>query len=1769
MNVAALCVSPEDITAGLKSSRIAAEFQHLETRPYLGTSVVPPAFEDEPMPAGVHLHWALPDALTRSDSGAASGGLREAPNRFLVVRLAVMDDGSFGLERKAWVIDGDHVWSAADGRLREKDPRNALSRTVPLVYPARLDSMLNPTYAYQGRVRPLDDRWSDDATRLRQPFTALGYGTEAYAAAYPHCRNVFGFFDPCNDADQAPDGLGEKHRYLSYLVVGWHADPALDPLRHVEAGGPGLSDDAFAAALAASWHWSYSARDLSRGPGAQASGLPAGDAPVGGRRPERTLYVGQVTRIEWRPKDALVPRRDEPIGVALGTTISEALSALLANTQGRPAETEALLNDLQFDLLSRYASAAGQASLAEERHLRDFAPLPAGHVSAAQSGRIWVVKRAGAGQPGDAIDGVGETKLPPPLARALRALNGAQAAHDELAAALATRRGQLFADWTTYLSGKNEPAKGYLGEEIESLDQLLADLAGKTRARDEARSAVLDRLRQAANPAFELDSVAAPRFYRPNDPVILLSGVDPSSRYGGDGRFDPGRLLVCRLSDQVTRWANVPRKMSADERARLDEILDAGRWAKFLGPALPRTDDLVALCIEASLLDPWLGKHLERRDHPFFVQQQEAYLGGARAELRGVPPSVIGLTAHEQPWIPLMLQWQASFRAFPHGDGTRPYPAGWGVEDFTLSPAEPDIRFTGADPGFEPADAASYEGTVTLTNNVQLNLVGQIERYLGEHPADSASDTPATVQTRQLLGAIKGMPFRMMAQAMDGLHQQMLMRGTTLQMPVLDPPTVSIRAQPDLKSAITEALFFSDRVREAVDGERYAGALGERRQFHPLRAGLLQVTRLRLVDAFGQFRDLLAPAARSEVAPTSVVVLPARLKPPRDWQSAAALLPLRIAQPARLSFRYRAAHERGGASSERGAGETDSDAGSSPVIGWILHNRFDRALALYDEGGRPIGSFCLNGPAWQEAPGPNTGVAGPRLLEFMQHLGGGWAATDRGEFQRGFLDKLLDTIDRAVSGIDVDGYPQDQGLAVLVGRPLALVQADLRLDLYGSLPADDRRQAGLPGIDQGHDAFMIAVARSRTRPAGHAGYDERTRRSAGIESVRFPVRLGDDAKVHDGLVGYFVQAADPAETYRSFHAPSATPGDGPSVVKPALSGAGCLSLAAGDATPTRVIMLVDPRAPVHATSGVLPVKSITLPPQHYAEALRRIDATFLVAPVLGGAAGVALPVPDESGHAWSWLTRHADETLFDEKGAGVRKWATQGLVEPPHTRASFSAAPLRLREGWLRLYPSIPKPGESAAQTAASMPTPYDVIVEPDAAGDLVLAPETATLRGNGITVAEVDDGTRFIGYWRDDRDEVSWTVRAHGGYVVDVRCSAPLDSQFDIDLLNADGERIWTQRHRVRGAAWSEVRRPEVMPWNDVCAWVYAVPLAWFGLEPGVFEVRVRPARQLWVAGTNDVVDKPWHPINLWSLGLSKRVEADAPDIHLRSWLATLHGERIRHLNVAGAVRPENSYIGGWTAPADFATWRVRLGVGAWQLRLDKRHIRLSEANDTGCEVAVEVRQLGRPRVLASARAVFAKGRHRLHVCDLATEEPGDYEVKVSLVQGSLNLDAVVLDAGDVVTMDQDALVLAAERARIVDDAAGGVAKVLGADGRQHLRLTPTGHAAAAGAAWIVDLGDRSAGKVDLDLCLAAPRGEGRVVIEVRELNEASPIAEVTLACEATGGPEVFRVQSFPALQLALTQPKRGRYELRIRLEDPAGGAPVHVQSITLWVPA
>ena len=221
---------------------------------------------------------------------------------------------------------------------------------------------------------------------------------------------------------------------------------------------------------------------------------------------------------------------------------------------------------------------------------------------------------------------------------------------------------------------------------------------------------------------------------------------------------------------------------------------------------------------------------------------------------------------------------------------------------------------------------------------------------------------------------------------------------------------------------------------------------------------------------------------------------------------------------------------------------------------------------------------------------------------------------------------------------------EDPGLAVLVGRPLALVRADLQFET-----------AGLPA----HRPEL------RPDPAPGAALDN-ILDTGGFQDVKWPLRLGDLHARNDGLIGVFGcdAAGDDVTTGGGFY--------------PAWGGQNEIFAAqdfwAGCRQPLQVTMLLEPQARVHATSGVLPRTFFVLPHETVTGARRAREVFFQTAPVLGLSSTPQIPKPSDDYGEWSWAYR-----------PDVTNWQLDPTIVEATDRAGFSNTWPAIAEGWLKL----------------------------------------------------------------------------------------------------------------------------------------------------------------------------------------------------------------------------------------------------------------------------------------------------------------------------------------------------------------------------------------------------------------------------------------------------------------------------------------------------
>jgi hypothetical protein len=104
---------------------------------------------------------------------------------------------------------------------------------------------------------------------------------------------------------------------------------------------------------------------------------------------------------------------------------------------------------------------------------------------------------------------------------------------------------------------------------------------------------------------------------------------------------------------------------------------------------------------------------------------------------------------------------------------------------------------------------------------------------------------------------------------------------------------------------------------------------------------------------------------------------------------------------------------------------------------------------------------------------------------------------------------------------------------------------------------------------------------------------------------------------------------------------------------------------------------------LHATTGILPTKRITIPPDQFVAALRAIEVSFLSAPILMDKGQTEVAVPVEPGYTWSWLQMENGQWQ-EIPQANLTNDPNAKCVRVPQTTPTFSGAK-EIRDGWLVL----------------------------------------------------------------------------------------------------------------------------------------------------------------------------------------------------------------------------------------------------------------------------------------------------------------------------------------------------------------------------------------------------------------------------------------------------------------------------------------------------
>lgn len=812
-------------------------------------------------------------------------------------------------------------------------------------------------------------------------------------------------------------------------------------------------------------------------------------------------------------------------------------------------------------------------------------------------------------------------------------------------------------------------------------------------------------------PVLSLHGSPAPRFWQPNEPSVLLAGaaLEPTNRHGEDGAANNG-WLQCLVSDSFagndfrtaqssaitnlrssvgryllqvpgigetstngnpwhplffeweTRIDSSPGRHAADgaypenfvvENYDLTETRSEFLQRKNSGLISPGSEYLQG----RSILLPFASKRLEQEMDNYIVSRVRQYLQHRLEAGESLDPIETDLLELEA----LPLESKAAWINYFSNNSTtllnhfnEDYQNQKGKAYLSESPHLTPTREIGPAPSDDTPEPTLPEQLLEFISETATDISTWFNN-LGHAHIDEEAPIATVWRARTLLRELQNTGTHLQSQTLGGFNSRLLMGKPGWQLDVADP------------------IAFRDFI-----GNFYSIKILVKRQnrlqllpeagFHPLRDGELEITRLQLVDSFGRTHPVINTRS-ADLRPTKVH-LPERLRSTHNPHK--VVLPARITQPARLDFRWLSA-----ANEQR---ETDALPGSSPVCGWVLVNNFERSLMIYDSNGHALGYIDVTGQ-WRQAPG---GI-GAHWIEDIPNLAirnmVRWIVetAHRPNFGEAFVDQFITQIEKGIQQIHPENAEQHPERTLLMGRPIALLRAQVHLELASS-----------PAIDQSTLAF-------RHRMYGAPPF------KAHFTEVKFPIRIGEHHQLNDGIIGYWLEG-DPNGRFFSPQNLRRNPQEPLETLRAPLKKAFLLAFGNDEAlwdklveknwitsvlfSSNRVLVhpnpvedlgdvredqvkdwleqqirrldilkehltfnqsladpaqnvavLMDPCGWLHCTTGILPTKSLSIPQEHYRKALKNIQVSFLTAPLISNPNQINLGLPEEAGYTWSWYQR--------------------------------------------------------------------------------------------------------------------------------------------------------------------------------------------------------------------------------------------------------------------------------------------------------------------------------------------------------------------------------------------------------------------------------------------------------------------------------------------------------------------------------------------------
>ncbi|HEX6716020.1 MAG TPA: hypothetical protein VF088_02850 [Pyrinomonadaceae bacterium] len=1178
---------------------------------------------------GVYLHWILPAGLRHAYT-PGQFDFPALPDHWLIVRFS---HPGAAVKTRAWFVDGGAAVSEGQGNLLFESGNKYTAKTV-------------------GKVTPLEQFATPDFSREPQKITALGNattGSPTFTAFIAENRNIFSWHDKLEDLrDPITTGSVPDGTTLTYLLLGWYRTPAHEPLsapavtvtaQHEKdqlrgwlIDPPGWFVDAksdpvallkrrsvFHGMIAHINYWANTYQG-------EMLGYPGSPSVEGVMRPTQTTFTVGVGN---NAEDALV-------SLVSSSYSAESAGSILAEKQPNLWKAlEAVIYRQTESLVKNWNIASRDITVHENWfNTRD-------------AGKTWYFRPKSGNETQfsqDAEETARETKVRPTDAQLakLSELNRVQSEADALSREMSALQADLYARWWKLCAKSrnrfSDRPTAADEADLEELTQQITNLRGRLAERVTQLSSLPETLKNSLPSELELKSDAAPRFWVPADPVIVVKDCGLPTKH----QFP--RQHPCRLPEQIVTTGEVivTKKDTTKETKTFDTAAGVANIAAAATKHLPACPEVVpALLDEGSIIEQAIHD-LATRSLPakLFDDQGEWRKWTQRLEhdltwdgdlgkfpldeVKFGKPNALNIRAHrladpwiEQPWSPLFLDWEITW--FPTSSSSTPehsFGPAWvgGQADFTpLNAASiPTKGFTIRGRSLlSPIDERIFKEPI----NALRDLLREDDNSKGDN-SFSRADAREVLKRYEIVWdkTLKALSSAgLLGQALSGFHQSLLRRD------VIRP-----RVMPDPKHPwIGDRIATEEKVSKALEPPNQPGVAGEQLVpprvektgidntfFSLIRAGALRIDELWLIDDFGQTADLLGKKGGRQV-----------FHPRMRWHNDEFMLamPPRVLQPVRLNFRFAAEAE---ANNPR-----KCDPSLDPICGWLFFNPLDRALVLCDRCGELMGHLVISKDA-----------TGRRVAWNGGDPGAGGVALDKipndslKAFAKSFIQttpvsnpklvELLNLIDRSLPRIRPAAARNN---TILVGRPLALVNATVGLELFGKAWTDP------------HTDFV------KQKGTGSA-----------LDALSVRVNLGDLHNVEDGLIGYFKGGAFDRLVVHQFPDKIAA--------SDYLGDPKKYAVQVGFGPPERITLLMDPWGSVQAACGIVPAKTISMADGELDETVTQMETSFRVGPVLVQPDRIALPTPTGDKGVWNFSGPMTNQTATVVAAFDPRHFNDQPVV---------------------------------------------------------------------------------------------------------------------------------------------------------------------------------------------------------------------------------------------------------------------------------------------------------------------------------------------------------------------------------------------------------------------------------------------------------------------------------------------------------------------------